>query len=356
MYLKLSAKIEVKSTKIWTFEKVSSVEITLDSESLTDTCVIKLPKKIKWQNEAEIPLKRGDAVSVWLGYNGELELAFTGYIRTVGFKNPVVITCEDEMFRLKQIEAKKLYSLLQELERLLQIFDGVFLDLEAIEIYGRESTNSYNALVEHFKIQRLHYFSSSNFISIISDRLLKYVVILASELFDKWRILLDELGVVNQMYLYATSSAGFTNDVKCAFLVELSESLMEIIQSEDIKLQKYPNENGKLKPCLRTIINCYGKTLFRNEIEFDLEKILSCLVNTRVNIMHIKINQRKPALDGRESVLYAIKMSYLYRLVILEKLEINAILYEDNLIKRVGYIDGWNGIQEQLFNRLKQFL
>lgn len=140
------------------------------------------------------------------------------------------------------------------------------------------------------------------------------------------------------------------------FLVELSESLMEIIQSEDIKLQRYPNENGKLKPCLRTIINCYGKTLFRNEIEFDLEKILSCLVNTRVNIMHIKINQRKPALDGRESVLYAIKMSYLYRLVILEKLEINAILYEDNLIKRVGYIDGWNGIQEQLFNRLKQFL
>ena len=120
---------------------------------------------------------------------------------------------------------------------------------------------------------------------------------------------MDELGVVNQMYLYATSSAGFTNDVKCAFLVELSESLMEIIQSEDIKLQKYPNENGKLKPCLRTIINCYGKTLFRNEIEFDLEKILSCLVNTRVNIMHIKINQRKPALDGRESVLYAVTIA-----------------------------------------------
>lgn len=40
--------------------------------------------------------------------------------------------------------------------------------------------------------------------------------------------------------------------------------------------------------------------------------------------------------------------------MILEKLEINAFLYEDNLIKRVAYIDGWNGIQEQLFNRLKQ--
>lgn len=137
---------------------------------------------------------------------------------------PMIKVCIEEVgnriitFTFKEeIEAKKLYSLLQELERLLQIFDGVFLDLEAIEIHGRESTNSYNALVEHFKIQRLHYFSSANFISIFSDRLLKYEDILSSELFDKWRILLDELGVVNQMYLYATSSAGFTNDVKCAF-------------------------------------------------------------------------------------------------------------------------------------------
>ena len=58
-------------------------------------------------------------------------------------------------------------------------------------------------------------------------------------------------------------------------------------------------------------------------------------------------------LNGRESVLYAIKMSYLYRLVILEKLEINAALYKENLKKRVVYIDDWNGIQKQLFNKLK---
>lgn len=206
-------------------------------------------------------------------------------------KRIITFTCKEE------IEAGRLYSLLQELERLLQIFDGVFLDLETIEIYGKECINSYNAAVEHLKKQRLHYFSSANFISIFNDRLLKYEDILSAELFGKWKILLDELGVVNQMYLYATSSAGFTNDVKCAFLAELSESLMEIIQSEDIKLQRNSNREGKLKPCLRTIINCYGKTLFRNEIEFDLKKNLSCLVNTRVNIMHIKINQRKPALN-----------------------------------------------------------
>ncbi|WP_299991238.1 hypothetical protein [uncultured Bacteroides sp.] len=46
-------------------------------------------------------------MKVWLGYDGDLQLAFVGYVRDVGFKTPVVITCEDEMFKLKQIEAKK---------------------------------------------------------------------------------------------------------------------------------------------------------------------------------------------------------------------------------------------------------
>lgn len=64
-------------------------------------------QKIKWDGAAEIPVQRGDVVKVWLGYDGDLQLAFVGYVRDVGFKTPVVITCEDEMFKLKQIEAKK---------------------------------------------------------------------------------------------------------------------------------------------------------------------------------------------------------------------------------------------------------
>ena len=46
-------------------------------------------------------------MKVWLGYDGDLQLAFVGYVRDVGFKTPVVITCEDEMFKLKQMQAKK---------------------------------------------------------------------------------------------------------------------------------------------------------------------------------------------------------------------------------------------------------
>ena len=106
MYV-LCSKIEIKSKKTWLFDKIVSVEVVRDTESLTDTCVVELPRKVKWQGESTIPIGRGDEITVWLGYDGNLQLAFRGFITAVGTKNPVRIECEDEMFKLKQIEAKK---------------------------------------------------------------------------------------------------------------------------------------------------------------------------------------------------------------------------------------------------------
>lgn len=103
----LMAKIEITGAKSWRLEKVTEVEITRDTEKLTDECRLTLPKKIRWDGAAEIPVRRGDGVKVWLGYDGDLQLAFVGYVRDVGFKTPVVITCEDEMFKLKQMQAQK---------------------------------------------------------------------------------------------------------------------------------------------------------------------------------------------------------------------------------------------------------
>lgn len=118
--LRLTAKIEIKGSKKWVFDKVASVEITRDIETLTDTCVLQLPKKITWQGEISNPLKRGDEVTVWLGYNDVLQLAFNGFITTIGLKTPITITCEDYMFKLKQQEAKKLTYKSATLEQILE--------------------------------------------------------------------------------------------------------------------------------------------------------------------------------------------------------------------------------------------
>lgn len=103
---KLSAKITIFSSRKWLFDKISSCEIERDIKNLTATALIKLPKKIKWQDENEIPVKTGDGIIIKLGYeeNG-LETVFQGYIKSVGIRTPIEIRCEDEMFALKQMKA-----------------------------------------------------------------------------------------------------------------------------------------------------------------------------------------------------------------------------------------------------------
>lgn len=104
---KLCAKIEISGERCWDIGFVSEVEIVRDTEKLTAEAKITLPKKMKWNGSAEIPVHRGDSVRIYLGYNDKLQLAFVGYVRDVGFKTPVVITCEDDMFMLKQMPAQK---------------------------------------------------------------------------------------------------------------------------------------------------------------------------------------------------------------------------------------------------------
>ncbi len=102
---RLTARIEIIGERRWEITKVHAVEIERDTDSLTDTCKITLPKRMHWDAKSETPVRRGDRIRVSLGYDDQLTLLFVGYIRDVGFKTPVVLTCEDEMYRLKQMPA-----------------------------------------------------------------------------------------------------------------------------------------------------------------------------------------------------------------------------------------------------------
>lgn len=99
---RLCARLEIRGKRLWRLDHVTEVEISRSTEELTDTCRITLPKKIRWDGTERIPIVQGDSVRVWLGYDEQLTLAFVGYVREVSLKTPIVLTCEDEMFRLKQ--------------------------------------------------------------------------------------------------------------------------------------------------------------------------------------------------------------------------------------------------------------
>jgi hypothetical protein len=110
--LRLCSKVTIEGSSAWEFTTVASCAITEDADSLTDTCVIELPKKAKWEGHpvgagGSPPVKRGDKITVMLGYDDVLKLRFSGYVRRVSATTPVKLECEDGMFLLKQAAAQR---------------------------------------------------------------------------------------------------------------------------------------------------------------------------------------------------------------------------------------------------------
>lgn len=108
--LRLSSEITIEGSQTWQFRTVSSCQIIEDTTTLTDTCELELPKNIKWQNailkNGKPPIKRGDKITVKLGYDDDLKVRFTGFIRSVDAHTLVKIKCEDGMFLLKNQKVK----------------------------------------------------------------------------------------------------------------------------------------------------------------------------------------------------------------------------------------------------------
>jgi len=251
-----------------------------------------------------------------------------------------------------------LHAVFSRIERLLMLLDGTFISLSEIRLSESDTVeeNVLSSRKEHFMKGRLSYFSSADFCNYSVGKLLGFNSVLTTELFCKWEQLLDELDVVHQMYLYSLSDSGITVDVKCAFLIELAEPLIEIIKKHtNFFTSLTPGARGtSLKNCLDVLITKYGVDIFRSELSNNYEQFLSAMVNSRVKIMHIKREQRGVYFNGNESVLYILKMSLLYRRIMFEVLNIDEVNYRDNLMKSVLRLDKWNDVLENFILKLSK--
>ena len=256
----------------------------------------------------------------------------------------------------KDVSAFDLYAILTRIERLLMLLDGVFIHLSELKLSESDTadkkqlTSFQNNLING----RLSYFSSADFCNYKVDKLLEFDTILTAELFYKWEQLLVELDIVHQMYLYSLSNSKITVDVKCAFLIELAEPLIEIIKVHTKFFSSLtPGSRGtSLKNCLDALVTKYGVDIFNSELSGDYDRFLSAIVNSRVRIMHIKREQKGVFLNGTESVLYILKLSLLYRRILFEVLGIAETHYKESLIKSVSRLDTWNDVLKNFLSRL----
>ena len=93
-------------------KKIQSVRIESSWKRLTDTAEITLPRKAIHLDQGKVKVsfkqvkewfRRGDPVLIELGYNGNYEIEFAGYITHVSADIPIKIKLEDEMYQLKKL-------------------------------------------------------------------------------------------------------------------------------------------------------------------------------------------------------------------------------------------------------------
>lgn len=136
--LRLKSEITIKGEKTWIFNAVVNCTIVQDVATLTDTCEIQLPKKIKWEQavlqNGKPPVKRGNQITVKLGYDNDLQLRFSGFIRSVDAKVPITIKCEDGMFVLKTKKVQpKTFANAQVKDVISYLLEGTGIKFKMIE-------------------------------------------------------------------------------------------------------------------------------------------------------------------------------------------------------------------------------
>jgi len=86
-------------------KKITRIHIESTWKELTGKATITLARNVAYFDKYNVKevFQGGDPVQIELGYDGEYYQEFVGYVSKVAADIPIVIQCEDEMYKLKRI-------------------------------------------------------------------------------------------------------------------------------------------------------------------------------------------------------------------------------------------------------------
>lgn len=93
------------------FKSVHDVQIKRSIYNVAATAIVKIPVTAVLKHTGEAPtyietanvIKVGDKVEIKLGYDGQLNTEFIGYVKRLNYKVPLEIECEDEYYQTRQV-------------------------------------------------------------------------------------------------------------------------------------------------------------------------------------------------------------------------------------------------------------
>jgi hypothetical protein len=135
----IDIRIKNEAGKVLYFDFVGDGEdgeIVSSWQELTNTAKFCLPRKLsQLGGELTQHIQVGNEVVIKLGYDCELVEEFRGYITGIGSKIPLVIECQDAMWKLKQITISEAVNSMKLADFLRKIIPaGVVPKIEAAEL------------------------------------------------------------------------------------------------------------------------------------------------------------------------------------------------------------------------------
>lgn len=150
-----------------TWSGVNDLRIKRSIGSYVDTCTIKLPTTARLST-AGAPTEQlvyafnaGDAITIKLGYNNDLQTEFKGFVNKVGFATPVEVECEGYSYLLKRKNINKSWKATTLREVCEHITDGTGiklssaipqLSLKNYAVHNTTATKVLDNLIEQFKL------------------------------------------------------------------------------------------------------------------------------------------------------------------------------------------------------------
>ena len=253
----------------------------------------------------------------------------------------------------------ELWDFYLKLEKCIMLFDGRFYVLDSLSFSGEErAEEKYNLYSDELLKRRLSYYHTDRAYCYSDHRFINYSQVLTSDLLKKWIPLLDDINSIHQIVLYHIADTGVTYDIKCAYLIECCEPMIEIVKKYSASALSLPNPKN-LKECIESLVTTYGSDIFEKEIKKEIKikkekrKFFQVLKNSRVNIMHMKPKQATSrCLSGEESVLYFVKLIHLYRKILFSLLEIDEQKYISQITVSVKRWNQWNGVLDNFLKKL----
>ena len=247
--------------------------------------------------------------------------------------NNVDVTLIQNGFRILSLQTTKmkykaLFSFALDIIKLVQIGEGFFHNIDSIKYIESNENEPICKKKDDLKKEDFIDFYNT-YCNFVADKLelVTPAVIVTQQNYLKWKDLYLKLTIQHNAFLYYSTDNGLPINLRMANLIELCEPLAEFTCSDEV------NKDCNLKNCIRQLVIKYGQDIFKKEIEagcFDFKEktengnssILQKLVNTRVNILHYKLEPKECFSNELERVIYCNKMHLLYRAIILKYLEI----------------------------------